>query len=116
MRFPPELETLATSLRIETRAQASRETLLANLLLALDAEITLLEAELHDAARGAPLLERFAAASSWVQGMRVRVDEEGGYTGEDRWARPQGFPAGAGRRRDTAHRALGRRPARVSQK
>ena len=30
----------------------------------------------------APLLERFAAASSWVQGMRVRVDEDGGYTGE----------------------------------
>jgi len=80
--FPPELAPLATSLRIESGAVASREVLLANLLLALDAEITLLEAELHDAPRGTPLLERFAAASSWVQGMRVRVDEDGGYTGE----------------------------------
>ena len=80
--FPLELAPLATSLRIESGAASPRETLLANLLLALDAEITLLEAELHDAPRGMPLLGRFAAASSWVQGMRVRVDEDGGYTGE----------------------------------
>jgi BirA family biotin operon repressor/biotin-[acetyl-CoA-carboxylase] ligase len=80
--FPPELAPLATSLRIESGAPASREMLLVNLLLALDAEITLLEAELHDAPRGTPLLDRFAGASSWVQGMRVRVDEDGGYTGE----------------------------------
>lgn len=80
--FPAELAPLATSLRIESGAAASREALLANLLLALDAEITLLEAELHDAPRGTPLLERFAAVSSWVKGMRVRVDEDGGYTGE----------------------------------
>ena len=30
---------------------------------------------------GRGLLERFAAASTWVKGKRVRVEEAGGYTG-----------------------------------
>jgi BirA family biotin operon repressor/biotin-[acetyl-CoA-carboxylase] ligase len=60
--FPPELETLATSLRIEGGAMASREALLANLLLALDAEITLLEADLHDAPHGCR-----ECASGWMR-------------------------------------------------
>jgi BirA family transcriptional regulator, biotin operon repressor / biotin---[acetyl-CoA-carboxylase] ligase len=89
--FPPELASLATSLRIESGAIAPRDVLLANLLLALDAEITLLEAELHDAPRAVPLLGRFTAASSWVQGMRVRVDEDGGYTGETVGLNSKGF-------------------------
>jgi len=89
--FPPELAALATSLRIETGHPASREALLANLLIELDSEITLLEAELHRAHRAAPLLERFAAASSWVRGKRVRVDEEGGYTGTTAGLNAKGF-------------------------
>ncbi len=89
--FPAELSQLATSLRIEKGASVSREKLLANLLLALDAEITLLEGELQDAPRGAGLLERFAAASSWVRGKRVRVDEDGGYTGETMGLNRKGF-------------------------
>jgi BirA family biotin operon repressor/biotin-[acetyl-CoA-carboxylase] ligase len=91
MAFPPELAPLATSLRIGSGHAASRETLLANLLLALDAEITLLEAELHGAHHTAPLLERFAAASSWVRGKRVRVDEGGGYTGTTAGLDAKGF-------------------------
>lgn len=94
--FPDELSTVATSLRIESGSVASREALLANLLLALDAEITLLESELHDAPRGTPLLERFAAASSWAVGMRVRVDEDGGYTGETVGLNRKGFLQVAG--------------------
>jgi BirA family biotin operon repressor/biotin-[acetyl-CoA-carboxylase] ligase len=79
--FPPELAPFATSLRIASGSASSREVLLTNLLLALDSEIALLEAELHGAHRAAPLLERVAAASSWVRGKRVRVEEDGGYTG-----------------------------------
>jgi BirA family biotin operon repressor/biotin-[acetyl-CoA-carboxylase] ligase len=73
--FPPELATLATSLRRETGSAWPREALLAALLRALDHEIHLLETE------AAGLLERFANASSWVRGKRVFVGENDGYTG-----------------------------------
>jgi len=89
--FPAELSALATSLRIESGATASREVLLSNLLLALDAEIDLLEAELRGTHHGPTLLKRFAAASTWVEGKRVRVDEEGGYTGTTAGLDHRGF-------------------------
>lgn len=73
--FPAEIEAVATSLRQERGERVSREALLAALLRRLDVEVGLLSAN------GAELLERFAEASSWVQGKRVRVDEGGGYTG-----------------------------------
>lgn len=80
-RFPAEIEALATSLRMESGSAVSREALLAALLCSLDAQIHLLEQEDRGALSGLGLLERFAAASSWVRGKRVRVGEEGGYTG-----------------------------------
>jgi BirA family biotin operon repressor/biotin-[acetyl-CoA-carboxylase] ligase len=75
VEFPPELVDLATSLRIESGVIQSREKLLAALLRALDLELTQLESDAPD------LLERFAAASTWVRGKRVHVAEAGGYTG-----------------------------------
>lgn len=89
--FPPKLAALATSLRIESGADASRESLLANLLLALDAEIDLLEAEVRETQHGSSLLKRFTAASTWVEGKRVRVDEAGGYTGSTAGLDKRGF-------------------------
>lgn len=80
-KFPTELEALATSLRIETGKTHAREELAGRLLIALDAELAALEAELRCESKSATLLERFSAASSWVAGKRVRVEEEGGYTG-----------------------------------
>lgn len=94
--FPPELSGLATSLRIEARDPASREVLLASLLVALDAEIGLLEAELRGTHTGPTLLQRFAAASTWVGGKRVRVDEDGGYTGATAGLDRRGFLLVAG--------------------
>lgn len=94
--FPPELSALATSLLIESGTVASREALLANLLLALDAEIDLLEAELRGTHHGIPLLKRFTAASTWVEGKRVRVEEEGGYTGTTAGLDRRGFLLVAG--------------------
>ena len=90
-RSRPELAALATSLRIESHTVASREALLANVLIALDAEISLLEAELCGAQQGLPLLERFSAASSWVSGKRVRIEEAGGYSGTAAGLDAKGF-------------------------
>lgn len=89
--FPPELSALATSLRIVSGSIVSRELLLANLLLALSGEIDLLQAEIGGSPHSAPLLQRFTAASSWVRGKRIRVDEAGGYTGETAGLDERGF-------------------------
>jgi BirA family biotin operon repressor/biotin-[acetyl-CoA-carboxylase] ligase len=79
--FPPELEPLATSLRRETGKLWARESILIELLRALEKEIAMLEAELRGTSTEAGLLDRFTRASSWVRGKRVSVDEAGGYTG-----------------------------------
>lgn len=73
--FPEELRELATSLYVESGQRHTREELLGAILRKLDAELR----RLDDGAAG--LLGRFAAASSWVSGKHVRVDEQGGYTG-----------------------------------
>jgi BirA family transcriptional regulator, biotin operon repressor / biotin---[acetyl-CoA-carboxylase] ligase len=83
--FPAEIEAVATSLRRESEERVSREALLAALLRRLDAEVGLLSVN------GTELLERFAEASSWVRGKRVRVDEGGGYTGVTAGLDARGF-------------------------
>lgn len=77
--FPPELTNLATSLKLTAHKPPSRKPLLLSLLRTLDRELTLLE----DATigGGSSLLSRFTAVSTWVQGKRVHVPEQGGYTG-----------------------------------
>ncbi|HEY4355312.1 MAG TPA: biotin--[acetyl-CoA-carboxylase] ligase [Acidobacteriaceae bacterium] len=77
--FPAEISALATSLRIESGREQSRITLLIALLRTLDRELSLLEE--NGSAPGQNLLQRFAAASTWVVGKRVSVPEQGGYTG-----------------------------------
>jgi BirA family biotin operon repressor/biotin-[acetyl-CoA-carboxylase] ligase len=75
--FPGEMDTLATSLRLETGKQWSRTELLIGLL-------KLLEAEYRSAlaANGEQtLLRRLESISSYVRGKRVHVDEGGGYDG-----------------------------------
>ena len=83
--FPPELEAIATSLRLATSQQQSRNALLIAILRALDLELTQLEA--HDP----DLLARFSAASTWVQGKHVHVPEQGGYTGITAGLDPYGY-------------------------
>jgi len=83
--FPAELRSIATSLRIETGQEWSREELLASLLRALEREVVLLETEPEI------LLERFAEASSWVRGKPVRVGEEDSYTGVTAGLDARGF-------------------------
>jgi BirA family biotin operon repressor/biotin-[acetyl-CoA-carboxylase] ligase len=94
--FPADLQPLATSLRQETGAVWLREALLIELLRELHQQISWLEAELAGAATIPPLLARFAAASTWVIGKRVRVDEAGGYTGVTAGLDSRGFLLVAG--------------------
>lgn len=85
--FPEELRDLATSLRIESGRMQDRAALLIALLRALDREMTLLEE--GRACNG--LLRRFAKASTWTEGKRVSVPEQGGYTGITAGLNGQGF-------------------------
>ncbi len=94
--FPEELAKIATSLRLESGHACEREMVLAELLLGLDREMELLRAELAGESTGAGLLERFSAASGWVRGRRVHVEEGGGYTGVTDGLDARGFLRVAG--------------------
>ncbi len=100
--FPEDLRETATSLRLATGTVWPRESLLVALLAALDVELDRLEAELipgspsfgdhtDHTGEGAGLLERFAAASSWVRGKSVRVGGGDGYTGVTAGLDQRGF-------------------------
>jgi BirA family biotin operon repressor/biotin-[acetyl-CoA-carboxylase] ligase len=94
--FPGDIAAISTSLFRESGKTISREVLLAALLRNLDEQITLLMREPQGAGSHDGLLERFARASSWVQGKRVRVDEGGGYTGVTAGLDVRGFLRVAG--------------------
>jgi len=89
--FPSDLRDAATSLRIATGTEISRNSLLIQLLLQLSNEIDLLEQELRGKAGLLPLNIRFARASSWVHGKHVSVSEDGGYTGVTAGLNEQGL-------------------------
>jgi BirA family biotin operon repressor/biotin-[acetyl-CoA-carboxylase] ligase len=84
--FPDEISKIATSLFLEGGKSVRREPVLASLLRSLERELDLLETD-----GGSGLLERFAAASSWVKGKRVRVEEGGGYEGVTSGLDARGF-------------------------
>lgn len=67
-KVPPELEGVATSLRIQTGKAHSRLDLLIRLLRAFDRYYNQFCAE-----GAAPILRRFAQVSSYVVGKRVRI-------------------------------------------
>jgi len=71
-RFPPEIEDLATSLRLEGAPAVSREDLLVALIRAVDDCCRILTTE-----GPAVILNMFSRASSYAQGRRVRVEQQG---------------------------------------
>ena len=81
--FPPELASVATSLRRESGQKVSRVEMVAALLRALDRE----QAALADGAAGTReaarerILRRFERHSSYCCGVAVTVEEDGGYEG-----------------------------------
>ena len=89
--FPASLQTLATSLRQQAGVSFEREKLLLELLLALQEQTTLLEAEQAGASTAPGLLARFSASSTWVFGKHVSVPEGGGYTGVTAGLDERGF-------------------------
>ena len=89
--FPEELVSAATSLHIETGNIVPREQLLIALLKQIDEEMTLLVRSWQGTDNGPGVYERFAQASTWVQGKRVQVAEAGGYTGVTAGIDSQGF-------------------------
>jgi len=103
--FPPELASIATSLRQETGQKVSRVELVAALLRALDREQAALQpisaereqmrgidgaAGTREAAR-AGILRRFERHSSYCCGAAVTVEEDGGYEGVTRGLDERGF-------------------------
>ncbi|MEO8132286.1 MAG: biotin--[acetyl-CoA-carboxylase] ligase [Bryobacteraceae bacterium] len=68
--FPEELKGSATSLRIVSGAEQSREILLERLLESVDSFMEILQSEGKDA-----ILRMFAEASSYVRGRRVVVEQ-----------------------------------------
>jgi BirA family biotin operon repressor/biotin-[acetyl-CoA-carboxylase] ligase len=71
-RFPPEIEALATSLRLEGAAAVSREELFVALIRAVDDCCRILTKD-----GAAAILKMFSRASSYAQGRRVRIEQEG---------------------------------------
>ncbi len=89
--FPLELASVATSLYLESDRDFSREVVLACILRYLDEEVKRMSREQRGMHNGPNLYARFSAASTWVIGKRVTVEEGGGYTGWTRGLDAQGF-------------------------
>ncbi len=89
--FPPELQTLATSLRMASGKNFPRVVILAALLRAMQAEIENLFAANNAAQAHAEILQRLRQQSTWIEGKRVHVDAAGGYTGVTAGLNAQGF-------------------------
>jgi BirA family biotin operon repressor/biotin-[acetyl-CoA-carboxylase] ligase len=71
-RFPPEIADLATSLVLEGAAAVSREDLLLALIRAVDDCCRILTKD-----GAAAILNMFSRASSYAQGRRVRIEQQG---------------------------------------
>ncbi len=90
-KFPAELRSQATSLRLETDRGVAREELLVEVLECLNGEIDALIRPESFAAACAALLARLETKSTWIRGKQVFVDEAGGYTGVTAGLDEKGF-------------------------
>jgi BirA family biotin operon repressor/biotin-[acetyl-CoA-carboxylase] ligase len=79
--FPPELASLATSLKIETGRDWSRQDLLLALLRHLSKELERLTTAHNLDAVTADIRSRLAANSTWIQGKPVTVTETDTFSG-----------------------------------
>ncbi len=80
-RFPGELASVATSLKLVLGMPVSREALLIALLQQMDKELRRIDPADHGVLEGESLFTRFEQRSTWARGKRVHVAEDGGYTG-----------------------------------
>ena len=84
--FPADLQATATSLRLATGSEWSRVELCAALLKALDREYRGLQEQPRES-----VLRRFSEHSSSVRGVKVRVEENGGFEGVTEGLDNRGF-------------------------
>ncbi len=91
--FPAELRGIATSLRIETGREWSRQELLVALLQSLENEVMALTEAGERAAQS--ICRRLEAGSTWIRGKRVRIEErgdgDGGFAGVTEGLDARGF-------------------------
>ena len=87
-KFPPELQPIATSLRLASGTEWSRVELCAALLKSLDREYQDL---LEKPGAHESILRRFQDASPSARGRRVQVEENGGFEGVTEGLDPRGF-------------------------
>jgi len=95
-RFPGELKSAATSLRMEGGKEFSRLEVAAALIRALDREYRALLRAMASpirtpALRFEPIMRRVESRSTYAHGKLVHVEEEGGYTGVTDGLDPRGF-------------------------
>ncbi len=90
-KFPAELSSEATSLRLETDRQIAREDLLVEILQCLRGETDALIQPERFASACAKILRRLEMKSTWIRGKHVFVDEAGGYTGVTAGLDEKGF-------------------------
>ena len=79
--FPPELASLATSLKIETGQDWSRQDLLVALLHHLNQEVERLTAVHNLDVATADVRDRLSAGSTWIQGKQVTVTDTDTFSG-----------------------------------
>lgn len=95
--FPPDIDAIATSLRREMPDPSQRfrrEVLVAAILVALDEEIRLMIRGWRGTNNKPD--RKTAEYSTWIEGKRVHVEEDGGYTGVTAGVDRDGFLLVAG--------------------
>ena len=89
--FPAALAAAASSLRLEGWQAANRQEVLIALLRQLHARLRELEEQYAGRPQKPGIRAKLQEASTWIRGKRVRVPEEGGYTGTTAGLDPSGF-------------------------
>jgi BirA family transcriptional regulator, biotin operon repressor / biotin---[acetyl-CoA-carboxylase] ligase len=89
--FPEDIRRIATSLRIETGRDWSRQDVLAAVLTELEAEIAALSSPSGIEQATASILKRLEKSSSWIRGKRVFVEGMEGYEGVTEGLDQRGF-------------------------
>jgi len=89
--FPAQLSSEATSLRLESEREITRENLLVAVLQYLSEEMDALIRPESAAATCTEILGRLEAKSTWIRGKQVFVNEAGGYTGVTAGLDDKGF-------------------------
>lgn len=89
--FPEEIRKIATSLRIETGRNWSRQQVLTAILEELENEIAALTVPSGMEAAAKSILARLGQKSSWIRGKQVYVEGHDGYEGVTAGLDARGF-------------------------